>query len=586
MVLPVLSSGGGVIAFRQGVLAAQIMNRTGPLLLPESMSVPLLTSAANSSNVAAASWASMHVQGQFLFHAGVGKFAVSAMKFTGSPGVIYTAGVNIGNKGFGFAIIKAGEKVVTKAITRVGGQFTAKALPAIFNKIGALITGLGAGVGLVVGAIVGFIIGKILEKIPWKKVKELAAPIFGVSVFLVTVPIVGTMGALGFGVGASAVSAGFGAGFGGLTSKGIGGGIKRIIKTIGKYFVLSLGLPMLIFLLSAPVLIAVILFVINSGAYIVPPNTYITNSIYNAPGTYSPYIDVQKTNNLSDTIQNSQLPITVEYTITISAKKGPLKNIKIQDQCQIIKDGKTPSCPSSDKAINEAGGVEIPPTITPGHPFVFTYKRNLMAGLENSVLTDTITVTADADDQADTKASASSSIVIGNPPTGCFTFDSSWNTSDKAKMMLAVAKITKAKTYSSILCNGAPIVLHRIGGGSGCGGGGGMVMGNTINIYNAGVNCTDFVTYYTLAHETGHIYSARTKKYQNFLDSGVTSEGLICTYPNTLTQSEDFAEMIALYYTKVAGSTKARCMSGNLKSAYPLHWKFAHDNIFIENLDW
>lgn len=338
---------------------------------------------------------------------------------------------------------------------------------------------------------------------------------------------------------------------------------------------ITIGTPIIVAIVVFPILVAIILFIINSGAYIVPPMT-------NTPGGISsPYIGITKTADPTGPFSNSGLPKTITYKVTVQAKKGPLTNISFEEDCQVIKSGSSLTCPDISGKIPDP-----PESISPSEPFSFDYQVTYSGAFTDSIVTNTLTVTADATDQAGAKASGSASVIFGSPPTGCFTFDSSWNATDKAREITAVAKITRATTYTATLCAGGPIILHRIGSGSGCGGGGGEVTGNTINIYDAGVNCSDFVTYYTLAHETGHIYAARTNKYQLFRDSGVTNEGWICTYPGTLQDSEDFPEMIALYYTKVAGSTKAGCMSGTLKTAYPYHWKFAHDNIFMENLDW
>ena len=553
---------GAIAGFESTSLATDWLLRSAPLMLRETSSIPLLIGSGLQSAEITATPALTLTKG------------TSLILQKGNSAVLVAKGITSSGKTLLAAGIKIGKSSLLVANTTTGIRVAAS---GVFAKIGAFLGSVGPVIGTIIGAVVGWVAGKIIEKIPWKKIGPwILGALIGGVVWAMAGPVVGVTAAVGTYLITSGITVGTSA-----TLATISSGFGRFLS----YFAITIGTPILITLLAFPVVVALILFIINSGAYVVPPTTSTINSIYS--GTQSPYIDVQKTISPSGPFQNSQLPLTIEYTVQITAKKGTLTNISIDDKCQVIKNGSSPNCPDPDKKIGS--DIPIPDIISPSSPFIFKYKRVYNSSdFKDSLTTDTVTVTADETEQAGAKASGSASVIIGSPPTSCFVFDNSWNASDKARETLAITKITRATTYVSTLCSNkaGPIILHRVGNGGGCGGGGGEVTGSTINIYDAGVNCNDFVTYYTLAHETGHIYSMRTNKYQLFLDSGAMSEGMICTYPNALQPSEDFAEMIALYYTKVAGSTKASCMSGTLQTAYPLHWSFARNNIFMENLDW
>ena len=77
---------------------------------------------------------------------------------------------------------------------------------------------------------------------------------------------------------------------GGLTLGGIGAGIGNFFSALGGAFLGAVGTPILITLLVFPVIVAFILFVINSGADIVPPSK-LFRMIEN------PYIGITKIGN-------------------------------------------------------------------------------------------------------------------------------------------------------------------------------------------------------------------------------------------------------------------------------------------------
>ncbi len=165
-------------------------------------------------------------------------------------------------------------------------------------------------------------------------------------------------------------------------------------------------------LLSIPLIFSLVFLIINSGAYVVPqPQTTVSVG----SSIISPYIDVVKTPNPAGPFSNSNLPLTVEYSITISAKQGNLTNVKIEYDCNVTKRSGSASCPSIDPEISDP-----PETISPGSPHTFSYKQSYnSAGFQDSLIVDTITVTADASEQKGAKAAGSASIKIGNPPDNC-----------------------------------------------------------------------------------------------------------------------------------------------------------------------
>jgi hypothetical protein len=198
---------------------------------------------------------------------------------------------------------------------------------------------------------------------------------------------------------------------------------------------------------------------------------------------------------------------------------------------------------------------------------------------------NTFKVTADESEQKGVSASGGAAVIIGSPPTSCFEFDDTWNSipSGKAQVLGAIADLSGASVYVSTLCGaGQTIKLSYSGQNTGYAA---EVRGNEILFHVYGLSYGSSGTLYTLAHETGHIYAARTDKDQQFYDNAaVAQEGFICTYLLTKTPPEDFAETIGIYVAKKS-NTNNTCL-GNFKTQYPNHWKFARENIFYQDLGW
>ena len=296
--------------------------------------------------------------------------------------------------------IALGNSVATGAAW-VAGKLGATALSA---KLGAMVgTGIMPVIGTIVGAILGALLGKVIEKfVAWaKKHKEDLAIIGGImlasGLIFRSVPLV-VFGALTTLPGLMT----------GRALAGIGARVFFFGRQIGKSLAITIGTPVIVAIIVFPILVALILFIINSGAYIVPPSR---------PGLNfeSPYIGVDKTANPPGPFQNTGLPLTIEYTITITAKKGTLTNIHFSESCQVIKKGASVSCPPVSGSIPQP-----PESISPTTPFSFKYSVTYAAGtFADSLVVNSFTVTANTAEVGGAKGVGGTSIKIGNPPEDC-----------------------------------------------------------------------------------------------------------------------------------------------------------------------
>lgn len=294
-----------------------------------------------------------------------------------------------------FTGINLVKPAITQAVSQATTKVAAGLLPKVFAAVGAL--GSWASFGLSIAA--GWILGKIAEKIPWDKVKKALPYIVGALLF----PFFGPIAAVAGGVGTAVL--------GGATLAGVGAGIGAFFWTLGRATTITIGAPIIVTLLVFPVVVALILFIINSGAYVVPPAP-----LFEGSGTItSPYIDVIKTPNPGGPFQNSDLPLTVDYSVSIKAKKGTLSNVQIDYSCNVVKKSSSTQCPEPDPAIPT--NVD---SVSPAQAFTFSYKQTYDAlNFQDSFVTDVITVTADVVEQSGTQAAGSATIKIGEPPEDC-----------------------------------------------------------------------------------------------------------------------------------------------------------------------
>lgn len=192
-------------------------------------------------------------------------------------------GINLG--------IKLAAKVGTETAVKAGTTAVVKTgLKAAFSKITAALGSAGGPIGTALAWLGGELFVKITEKIPWKKIKEWSAAIIGGVAGLIALPFLGPGAAIGIGAGATAISAGLGAGLGGATLAGVGSGIAGFFGALGGAFLGAVGMPILITFLAFPVAVAIILFIINSGAYVVPPGGVPGSAFINGGGEGLPIV--------------------------------------------------------------------------------------------------------------------------------------------------------------------------------------------------------------------------------------------------------------------------------------------------------
>ena len=319
---------------------------------------------------------------------------------TAKIAVFVGKGVAVGGRGMLAAGFNFGKSALAVGLSSKG---LALAATGIFAKTIGFLTG---PVGIVLSIIASFI--------PWDKVfkfiKKHAATIMGLVTGLIVAPftsvLVGTItGAVVYVVSSIAIGAG------GLIAGGagvlgaIGASVVGLIATMGGGFLAIFGKPFLTIVLVFPITVAIMLLIINSGAYVVPPT--------NMSLLGNPYIEITKQPEPAGPFENSELPITINYTVTITAKKGVLINIRFEDICQVITAAGTNQCPSHTPT-------DVPDQISPSAPYVFTYSSTYAgSNYIDSLVVNTFTVIADVVDKGEQKVAASASIVIGDPPIDC-----------------------------------------------------------------------------------------------------------------------------------------------------------------------
>lgn len=335
-------------------------------------------------------------------------------------------------KDFAVKAIKAGGKRLIKE----GAKIAAKAGVKLAAKAGiqATLQAIGSSapvIGNIVAAVVGFLLTDVF---PWiaKKFAGILRAITGerdfrkqmmwlmlgasvISLGLNAIPLAALFGlaALGF---ATAIAGGV------AIAGGILGLLSAIWIAIMAIIVPAIAIPLIIAVILTPLIIVFILFIINSSALIVPPHTdFIPGEVK------SPYIEVVKTVKSADSskcqpnstnpsfldCENDELPISVEYKVTITAKRGTLTNISFQNTCSVTKDGSVPSCNHPTPSP--------PSLISATQPFTYTYTQDYSNDFRDSLVIDNFTVTADVESEQifDTVSVGTASVQIGNPPTSC-----------------------------------------------------------------------------------------------------------------------------------------------------------------------
>jgi hypothetical protein len=393
---------GGIVGWRTGVVVNYFLTNNIPLLtgaISPTLSLPSMVATSSPA---------------FAYRMIVGgvEVPISASNMT-----IFTSAEVAATKAAGMATGQVGRQSINialgNAVARGASSLAAKfGLTALSVKIGATVgTGIIPVIGTIVGAVLGTLFGKIIEKVgPWiKKHQEdlmmLGGLLMGGGAIFRSIPIFAFGGLIFI---PTALKTGF-------SLAHVAARTTFIFGRIGASMAITIATPVIVTLIVFPILVAIILFIINSGAYLVPPSGSLI-------GLENPYIKIEKKAILAGPFNNSDIPskTKIEYTVTISAKKGLLTNITLKDECKVIKNGTPPSCPSPSQETPEP-----PDSISPSSPFSFKYTLDIAShDYDDSAVVNTFTVTADAQEEKGATSITSASIIIGKPPADCPT--NSW----------------------------------------------------------------------------------------------------------------------------------------------------------------
>lgn len=282
----------------------------------------------------------------------------------------------------------------------------------------------------------------------------------------------------------------------------------------------------------------------------------------------SKYIGLTKTVNVSS--YKGSLPKQFDYSVTISAKEADLTDIKITDQYSVFSKT-TPPAPQSTLTPNFN-------SLKAGESQTLSYPITLGPEYNDSVVSNNLTVTANVKDgPSGEKTTRSAAITIGNPPLECFTFSGNWNEDEKARVIDKIGKLSKSSAYILKICSGRTVYLVR-GGDPGYGGE--VTGGNTIHLYSRAFSRGDATLFYTIAHESGHIYGHRDPNAYKAFSVNVYGEPYIPTYTLQNSPDEDFAENIGVYIIRHEVPVLSGYDISNMATAWPKHYNFAKQKVF------
>ncbi len=203
-----------------------------------------------------------------------------------------------------------------------------------------------------------------------------------------------------------------GLGVAGFASRiAIGTFVISTFTAISSAVLASLVAPMLIVFIGIPILVVIILFIINSSAYVYPPSTT------NLPGSPSEIIQSEYINLIkkadADKLPNLTSTREINYTIQINPKKGAVTIKSIENKYNITGGNNPKQIQSPDLSSFIGKIIDSSQTLT------FNYKINIDPSHNNSIIEDIITVVVATSDGKDSTASTSYSIIIGSPPIDC-----------------------------------------------------------------------------------------------------------------------------------------------------------------------
>lgn len=322
-------------------------------------------------------------------------------------------------------------------------------------------------------------------------------------------------------------------------------------------------------LIAAAIAIPIFLILITLNGISTSQGVFQTQNI--SVGSVVPeskYIGVTKT--VEPSVYKSQLPTKATYAVTITAKEKSLTNISVSDKFSIFSAKGNPAPPNPALP-------QIPTTLGVGESKTITFGVVLGTALDDSVITNSATVTADVEEGPKGESTTrSASLIVGNPPTSCFVFDGDWPEENKAALIGVIGQISKSSVYMAGLCKGGVVVVKR---GETKDWGGEVNGGNIITLYNKAFTNNSSL-FYTMAHETGHVYGNRNGAPYTAFALQSSGEGYLPTYTLTKSQDEDFAESIGVYVVRKAVPILSGYNVVDMETKWPKHYTFVKDNIF------
>jgi hypothetical protein len=507
------------------------------------------------------------IVGEVITASGLGNAALVVQAKTG-----INLGVKLAAKTSAETAVKVGVETTVKAGVSTAAKTGFKGLLA---KIGTSLFGTAAGgpIGFIATWIGTDVLLKLVEKIPWGKIKK-----FGVAIasFIVGVPMLAiglTMANAPLTLGGFGLTAFGAASAKGLTLAGTVGGAFKLFGVIGTATLGAIGGPILSFLIGFPLVVALILFIINSGAYVVPES-----SLSYSKGQDNPYLSVTKEANPGK-ISNPSGNQPVSFTVSVTATKTTLTNVKIEStSCNVIKkDGSNVGCPLENIQ-------ELPADLklSPGNPYVFDFSVDFGSNLSDSLVFDSIKISADSDEQKGITTSGSETVCVGECPVDCVKVEDNampWPGNLRANLEAAVASLSGghpgfiAKVCSNNkevnLCYNPPQISEGYFAWH-------IHTDSCDVVFNQKGLQSEKDALFLVTHElTHHIQKIVGGSVQEYLDSGgfreLAGEGF-CTYKDTANDVyESMAEALGLY----ASIPSWGGCAANYRTKYPRNYVFA-----------
>lgn len=470
---------------------------------------------------------------------------------------------------------------VTSGITVLVASTAGKATSNLLLKttIKESVTAFFASIGLTGGPIVAFISGliawvgsELFSKFIqwWNKNKEITYPLLAGVLGFGMLPFFGPVVALSVAGLTFVGLAGVG------TATTIAGAGLSLLGYLWRSMVVSLAGPLIFLFVVVPTLTAFVLLIINNSAYVVPPGISSRST-----GADNPFMLVTKIASPTK-LENPTTPQQVIYAVSIQALKESLFNVKITSvECTVIKkDGSKLICPDEDVPPLEEGK-----SISPTQNHAFSFISRYDSRFSDSLVLDTVEVTAETADGTVITTSGSASVCIGECPKNCAEvkdFADTWPSDLRKNVEEAIAIVSGYQGFTAKLCpQNKPVYLcykpsaidedyyaWHVGNKN----------GDNCDIYfnSKGIG-SDKDASFMITHElTHHIQAINGSEQTRYESSGgyseVKSSGF-CTYKDTAgSASESMAEAAALF---VNSSPSWDSCASNYKSKYPKNYIWA-----------